>query len=536
MTHQFRMIAGAAVMALALAACGGGSSSTSSSSTGGSGGAPVTGGTFTLALGSDPGTVNPYKSTGGLNRQVYAFAYDTLVGRGSDGKPVPQLASSWTTSDTSVTYTIKTGVTCSDGTALKPSDIAADFTYIEAPATLSPWVALSLPVKYTATADDAKNTVTITSATAFGSLVQGAGAIPIVCPAGLKNMAGLDHTSSGTGPYKITDYVSGDHYTMAVRSDYTWGPAGAATSAAGTPATVKINFVANESTMANQLVSGQINAAQITGPDRARLDNQSGIKRFDIPVIVGEVNYNEASGRIMSDTAVRIAATQALNRADLVPVSTANLGTPASNLIAEAPVACPGDETTGNLPAFDLAKAQAALDAAGWTKGSDGIREKGGKKLTLKVIYQTGAPQTASAVELIGEQFKAAGIGTNLVGLTNAAFLDTLYTTADFDIYYSAINVEFPYMATTFFGGATPAKGGRNSGAIANTEFEQLSAKAAAAPADQACALWTQAHQSLFKRADVVPISNGDRPIYASKATLRTVGLFAVPTSIRLTQ
>lgn len=535
MTRKYRNIAGIAVMALALAACGGGSS-TSNSGGASSGGTPASGGTFTLALGSDPGTVNPYKSTGGLNRQVYAFAYDTLVGRGTDGKAVPQLASSWTTTDTTVTYTIKTGVTCSDGTALKPSDIAADFNYIKDPKTLSPWVALSLPVKYTAAADDAKNTVTITSQTPFGALVQGAGAIPIVCPAGLKNLPGLDHASNGTGPYKITDYVSGDHYTMQVRSDYTWGPAGAATSAAGTPSTVKIAFVANEATMANQLVSGQINAAQITGPDRKRLDAQAGIKRFDIPVIAGEVNYNEAAGRIMSDTAVRVAATQAINRADLVPVSTANLGTPATNLIAEAPVACPGDETTGSLPSFDLAKSQAALDAAGWTKGADGTRQKAGKPLTLKVIYQTGAPQVASAVELLGQQLKAAGIGTSLVGLTNAAFLETLYTTADFDIYYSAINVEFPYMATTFFGGATPAKGGRNAGAIANTEFEQLSAKAAATPAAQACAVWTQAHQSLFKRADVVPISNSNRPIYASKATMNTVGLFAVPTSIRLSQ
>jgi peptide/nickel transport system substrate-binding protein len=535
MTRQYRKVAisSLAVMAVSLAACGGGSSGTSSPA---SSGAPASGGTFTLALGSDPGTVNPYKSTGGLNRQVYAFAYDTLVGRDTTGKAVPQLSSSWTTTDNSVTYTIKTGVTCGDGTALKPSDIAADFNYIKDPKTLSPWVALSLPVKYTAAADDAKNTVTITTATPFGALVQGAGAIPIVCPAGLKNLPGLDHASNGTGPYKISEYVSGDHYTMQVRSDYKWGPAGAATSAAGTPSTVKITFVANEATMANQLVSGQINAAQITGPDRKRLDAQSGIKRFDIPVIAGEVNYNEAAGRIMSDTAVRVAATQAINRADLVPVSTANLGTPATNLIAEAPVACPGDETTGSLPTFDLAKSQAALDAAGWTKGADGIRAKAGKPLTLKVIYQTGAPQVASAVELLGQQLKAAGIGTSLVGLTNAAFLETLYTTADFDIYYSAINVEFPYMATTFFGGATPANGGRNAGAIANKEFETLSAKAAGTPADQACAVWAQAHKSLFKRADVVPISNSNRPIYASKATMSTVGLFAVPTSIRLSQ
>jgi peptide/nickel transport system substrate-binding protein len=297
---------------------------------------------------------------------------------------------------------------------------------------------------------------------------------------------------------------------------------------------VTIAFAANESTMANQLVSGQINAAQITGPDRARLDSTPGIKRFDVPVIVGEVNYNEAPGRVFNDTQVRTAATQALNLKELIPVSTANQGKPATNLIAEAPVACPGNETQGSLPSFNVSKANQALDSAGWTKGADGIRQKDGKPLTVKVIYQTGAPQTASAVELIGQEFKAVGINSNLVGLTNAAFLQDLYQTADFDIFYSAINVDFPYMATTFFGGPTPAQGGRNSGDIVNADFNKLSAQAAAAPASQACTLWKQAHESLFKRADVVPISNGDRPFYTSKATLQTVGLFAVPTSIRL--
>jgi peptide/nickel transport system substrate-binding protein len=513
-----------------VAACGGGTGG------GTTAGTPeyVTGGTFVMSLGSDPGAVNPYKSTGGLNRQIYAFAYDTLVGRGPDGKAVAQLATSWTVTTTSVTYTIRDGIKCDDGTTLKPSDIAADFTYIADPKTLSPWVQFSVPVQYTATADDAARTVTITSTTPFGTLLQGAGAVPIMCPAGLKNMGGLDHASAGTGPYRITEYVAGDHYTLEARPGYDWGPGGASTATPGLPKTVRINFAANESTMANQLVGKQINAAQVTGPDRARLERTDGIRRFDIPVIVGEVNFNEAPGRLFSDTQLRLAVASALNRTELAPVSTSNQGTVANNLIVEAPVQCPGDEVTGALPAFDVANANQILDTAGWTRSGGGVRQKNGKSLTAKIIYQTGAPQTASAAELIGQQLGAVGIGTNLVGLTNAAFLQNLYQTADFDIYYSAINVDFPYMMTTFFGGPTPAKGGRNAGAIHNPEFESLSAQAAATLADQSCPLWKQAHQALLKRADVIPISAGNRPFYAAKATLQTVGLFAVPTSIRL--
>ncbi|SDS56275.1 ABC transporter substrate-binding protein [Microlunatus soli] len=518
----------AAVLTLLVTACGGGVQEATSYTT------LDRNGTFRMDLGSDPGSINPYESTGGLNRQVYAFAYDTLVGRAPSGEAVPQLASSWKVTPKSVTYTLRDDVTCSDGTELKPSDVAADFDYIKNPKTLSPWVQFSVPVDYSVSADDRAGTFTITSTTAFGSLLQGAGAVPIVCPSGLKNPQSIQHATAGTGPYVITKYVQGDHYELAAREGYRWGPDGAATDEPGMPKKVEIAFVANESTMANQLVAGEINAAQITGPDRARLDETRGIKRFDLPVIVGEINYNEAAGRVFRDTAVRKAATMSLNRRDLASVSTARQGTLAKNLIAEAPVQCPGDETTGSLPERDLDRARRLLDSAGWRPGPDGIRRKDGKPLTIKIIYQTGAPQTESAVELTGQYLKSIGIGTRLVGLTNAAFLESLYTTADFDIFYSAINVDFPYMASTFFGGATPADGGRNAGAIDNPEFARLSAKAAAAPEKKSCPLWIAAHKALLSRADVVPISNGNRPFYTYKATLQTVGLFAVPTSIRV--
>src|SRR4051812_43783553 len=92
--------AAAVALITGLAACGGGGGGGAAAQ-----GAPQVDGTFTMNLGSDPGSVNPYKSTGGFNRQVYAFAYDTLVGRGADGKAVPQLAESWKVTDNTVTYT-----------------------------------------------------------------------------------------------------------------------------------------------------------------------------------------------------------------------------------------------------------------------------------------------------------------------------------------------------------------------------------------------------------------------------------------------
>ncbi|MEV0308030.1 ABC transporter substrate-binding protein [Nonomuraea fuscirosea] len=512
-----------------LGGCGGGGGGSPT-------GAPVTGGTFTMNLGTDPGTINPYKTTGGTNRQIFAFSYDTLVGRMPDGSVAPQLATEWKVAPDEVTYTLRKGVTCEDGTPLTASAVAADFDYVKDPKTLSAWVSLTIPVPYTVTADDAAGTVTVKTKTPFGFLLEGAGSLPIVCPAGLKDPGSIEHASNGTGPYKVTDYVPGDHYTLEARPGYAWGPKGAGNAAAGSPKTVKIAFVQNESTSANQLLSGQVNAAQITGPDRARLDATPTLKKFDVPVMVGEMNLNEAKGRVFADPEVRLAMAAALDRAQVTKVGTSGNGQVADNMMVEKPVSCPGDETTGTLPAFDPAAANQRLDAAGYAKGADGVRAKDGKKLTVNLIYQVGAPQTVSAVELIGQQLMAVGIGTNLKGLTQAAFLEALYTTQDFDAYYSGINLEFPFMMTAYWGGATPDKGGRNTGSIRNEEFDTLSAKALAASGSEGCELWKQAHQALLKRVDVLPISVGNRPFYTAKASLQTVGLFAVPTSLRLYQ
>jgi peptide/nickel transport system substrate-binding protein len=513
---------------LVLTACG--------TTTGSSDGPLLSGGTFTMNLGTDPGSISPYKSTGGTNRQIFAFAYDTLVARTPRGEIVPQLANKWDVTPNKVTYTLRNDAKCQDGSTLTAGAVAADFNHIKSPGTFSPWVNLTIPVPYTATADDAANTVTITTEQPFGMLLEGSGSLPIVCPEGLKNPSSLDHATNGTGPYQVTEYVQGDHYTFEARPGYVWGPKGATNSAPGSPKTVKIAFTQNESTSANQLLSGQINAAQVTGPDRTRLDGTPTLKRFDIPVIVGELNSNEAPGRLLAAPEVRRAMAQAVDRGQVTKVGTSGMGSVATNMIVEAPVTCPGDETTGALPTFDVAAANQTLDAAGWAKGTDGIRSKNGKALTLKLIYQVGAPQTVSAVELIGQQWAAIGIKADLQGLTQNAFLESLYTKQDFDIYYSGVNVEYPFMLTAFYGGAAPTKGGRNAGSIVNPEFDSLSAQALSTLGPQSCTLWKQAHQALLKRADVIPISNGSRPFYTSKATLETVGLHAVPTSIRLYQ
>ena len=69
----------------------------------------------------------------------------------------------------------------------------------------------------------------------------------MVCSRGLENRNLLDRGALGSGPYRLVESVSGDHYTFQVRNGYRWGPNGATTAAQRLPARVILRVVSNES-------------------------------------------------------------------------------------------------------------------------------------------------------------------------------------------------------------------------------------------------------------------------------------------------
>ena len=64
-----------------------------------------------------------------------------------------------------------------------------------------------------------------------------------------------------------------------------------------------------------------------------------------------------------------------------------------------------------SIPAFqrDVAKANSMLDSDGWTKGSDGIRTKNGKKLEFVISTTANNPQRAAEEEQLIANWKDLG-------------------------------------------------------------------------------------------------------------------------------
>jgi peptide/nickel transport system substrate-binding protein len=519
--------------ALALAACSG--AGTPKDTAGNA--SYVQGRTFTMVVASDPGSLDPATAVEGSTNLLLSFAYDTLVYIGRDGGLVPGLAQSWTVEPAAVRFTLRKNATCSDGSAVTPTTVAKSINHVADPKTKSPLLGVLIPAGVEAKADDAAGTVTLRTPKPSPFLLHSTVAIFIVCGKGLTDPKSLGKTTSGSGPFELVESVPNDHYTLRVRQSYTWGPNGSSTAAKGVPGTVVLKVVSEESTAANLLLGGEVNAASFTGPDRSRVGPAPGIRSYPLPAGNGEFFYNQNASRPAADLAVRKALTQALNLDELAKVSAQDTGVKTTGMTTLSPRPCRVDSVTGHRPSFNPEAAKTELDAAGWTVGADGIRTKAGKKLALRIVYNTdyGAGSRAGA-EYQADAWKKIGVDVDLKGMASGAWSDALFKTGDWDVSTVPIGVSLPSQLVGYLSGSPPPDGS-NFANIRNAKYQELTAKAAGAPIDQGgCETWAQAESALFDNFDVVPVVELTQLLATKHAEVFMPGGLAQPTLIRMTK
>ncbi|MEV0166023.1 peptide/nickel transport system substrate-binding protein [Nonomuraea fuscirosea] len=519
----------AALTALALlaAACGG------TDGGGEGGGGPAGGGTFTYALSADPGVLDPSGAVLNVTITTLSLAYDTLVGVSKDGKTVPLLAEKWEVEPDKVTFTLRKDATCSDGSPVTPADVAKSVNHIADPATKSPIYGVIVPAGMKAEADEAAGTVTLSMPEPFSFILETARSLYVVCGKGHEDRSLLARGTSGSGPYKLTEAVPGDHYTFKARREYAWGQEGG--TGKDIPENVVVKIMPNEQTAANLLISGGLNGALVLGPDRARLEAAPGIGKVVEPVQNGQFFYHQGDDRPAHDPAVRKALTQAVNLKELAGIATSGTGKPATGLVLH-PRPCQGDSVTGHVPAYDEAAAKAALDAAGWKPGPDGIRVKDGKRLTLRYLYATtkGAG-TQAAAEYLAAAWRKVGAEVKLNGQIDTKLAESLNATQDWDVIWLPIGVTLPSQLIGFLSGPAAPKGA-NFAHLANKKYEKLVAEAGRVPATEGCPKWLEAESALFDSADLVPVVE-QTVLQATKgATYQQYAGVFVPATIRLTQ
>jgi peptide/nickel transport system substrate-binding protein len=351
------------------------------------------------------------------NYQYVLPAYDRLVDVGPGNKVVPYLAKSWTVTPRSVTFKLRTDATCDDGTKITPLVVAQSFERL---VTVSKFATQLIPDfgpgPYTIKANRYKGTFTFGSKTPNRNILR-AMTVPftsIICPAGLAalktNPNALQTAMYGSGPYELVSAEPAVQARYKLRPNWNWGPNG--TTAKGLPNTLVIQVLNNQTTAANELVTGALDLARISGPDVARLISSKSLQhKVSTQFASNPIVFNMRPGHPTTDLALRKALMTAIDPNDL------NQAEYAGRAIAVSSVFPPGSEcydprTTKLMPHSSISAAKAILASAGYTL-QGGTLMKDGAPVKLKVLSTSSV--FASAGEYLDSVFSQLGIQINLV-------------------------------------------------------------------------------------------------------------------------
>ena len=140
-----------------------------------------------------------------------------------------------------------------------------------------------------------------------------------------------------------------------------------------------------------------------------------GISLPSIPagneVVDGDTVY-AAGNDVTCDVALRQAMNYALDRQTMIDHVLNGYGSPAYSVCDKMPWY---NDEMENI-SYDVEKAEEMLDAAGWKKNADGIREKGGVKAILEFLYPTGDSVRQALAADTAQQLKEIGIDTSIRG------------------------------------------------------------------------------------------------------------------------
>ena len=186
---------------------------------------PKAGGTLVYATGTDVQTLDPQFITDVPTSRIVMHMHETLVRLDATGNILPQLATSWTTSDDKLTWTFKLreGVRFHDGTAFDAAAVKSTFDRMRDPATASPRRSALAAVKEIKVVDD--RTVAVVTQQPFAPLLAQLSSynLAILSPAQTQKV-GVRYREqpSGTGPFKLKSWQPGERITLARNDDY-WG-------------------------------------------------------------------------------------------------------------------------------------------------------------------------------------------------------------------------------------------------------------------------------------------------------------------------
>jgi peptide/nickel transport system substrate-binding protein len=465
----------------------------------------------TVRIGGDWPTLDPYQTSGNINTDIIdSGLFDRLVSLAPDGKTVvPYLATKWDVTPTKLVFTVRDGVTCSDGAKLDAAAIAGSLKYLAS----QPEAKLLLGAgPYTVTNDASTVTIELGKPYSDALLKLTDAHASIICPAGIDIFKGKDTTKVvGSGPYTLDEAVHSDHLKLTAREGWSWGTNGESTARDGFPSGMTIHVVADESTAANELLTGQLDVASITGPDVARLIANKDLSHMTFGgQYLSNLVFNPKNAALQ-DQAVRKAISQAIDTKAFMQADTGGYGTTSASFFA--PKATCYDSAVESLvtpPSVDTAKA--TLEADGYTL-QGGKQTKDGKALSFTMVTTT-QNFSAAGQEYIAQTLGDVGIEVKIKSV-DASTYGSLLVAGNYDIAQQLLSGGGPAPGDyiLYMTGPSFADGGGNT-SINDEEVNALVQDAFAAGPDTQCAAWAKVQQAVISKNEVLPLDQQEKQYF----------------------
>jgi peptide/nickel transport system substrate-binding protein len=386
--------------------------------------ASAKGRTDTIIVGlTDPsGAFTPYFTQSGYDGNVNSLLFTPMVTVDDKGVPAPGLADSWDVSSDNLTYTfhLHKDLKFSDGSPITADDVAFTWTiqhdkayagdsqlssavhiqggqaYKDGKATSISGIKVIDPLTISATLDQPNATALLMLGSdvlskayygkdyKFGQLdyIKNLGANPV-----------------GTGPYKLEKFIPGQEVRFVANDNYFKGK----------PKTPKFIYKTSQGDPWQYLETGELDFSSFAATQE-NIDKLKSLGFVNIlpytPSTYGYLQLNLQHDQL-KDKKVRQALTYGLDRQSIYVEANQGAGTVAN--IPSSPISWSYTEDGINPYKFDSEKAKQLLDEAGWKAGSDGIRVKDGKKLTIHFLGSK-KKDTDTFIAVAKENYKEIGV------------------------------------------------------------------------------------------------------------------------------
>jgi peptide/nickel transport system substrate-binding protein len=393
------------------------------------GAVPQRGGTLVIAQASDPNPT-PGNIDGSQGAVLSGLVYQGLIYVDRSSNIKPQLAESWQASDdrTQYTFHLRGGVTWQDGQDFTADDVVYTYTNITpkyVPTASGAFKTILQKVE----APDA-STVKLTLSKPYGPFLSFLN-VPLL-PRHLYE--GTDLSSNphnrmlvGTGPFQLTNWTPADSMTLQ-RYDHYWK--------AGQPYLdgVVIKIVPEGASRIAALQSGDIDYLPYTEvvpqdfasiKDDPRFQSATGLTSQAQVYVTPNLDRDPFNNKLF-----RQALFTALDRPTMVSQITLDVDKPAMSAFHNS-ITWAQNPAVNLLTqyAFDAARANQMLDAAGYPRGADGTRTR-----PLKLYVEIGRPNFDAISQFLQQQWKTVGVPVTLMPMERAVMQDMVFVKRDFDM------------------------------------------------------------------------------------------------------